>query len=97
MDEFVLPTLRAMKEMGCPTRACSIAGLMITAQGPKLIEYNVRFGDPECQVLMLRLMSDLVPALIAVARRAAEEFRPALVRRRGAGGRDGNERLPGQL
>jgi len=41
------------------------AGLMITAQGPKLIEYNVRFGDPECQVLMLRLMSDLLPALIA--------------------------------
>ena len=41
------------------------AGLMITAEGPKLIEYNVRFGDPECQVLMLRLMSDLVPALIA--------------------------------
>jgi phosphoribosylamine--glycine ligase len=41
------------------------AGLMITAQGLKLIEYNVRFGDPECQVLMLRLMSDLVPALLA--------------------------------
>jgi phosphoribosylamine--glycine ligase len=41
------------------------AGLMITAQGPKLIEFNVRFGDPECQVLMLRLKSDLVPALIA--------------------------------
>jgi phosphoribosylamine---glycine ligase len=41
------------------------AGLMITPEGPKLIEYNVRFGDPECQVLMLRLMSDLVPALIA--------------------------------
>src|SRR5262249_15627281 len=40
-------------------------GLMLTAQGPKLIEYNVRFGDPECQVLMPRLMSDLVPALIA--------------------------------
>ena len=41
------------------------AGLMMTAQGPKLIEYNVRFGDPECQVLMLRLMSDIVPALLA--------------------------------
>jgi phosphoribosylamine--glycine ligase len=41
------------------------AGLMITDAGPKLIEYNVRFGDPECQVLMVRLMSDLVPALIA--------------------------------
>ena len=40
-------------------------GLMITTEGPKLIEYNVRFGDPECQVLMLRLMSDLVPALLA--------------------------------
>ena len=41
------------------------AGLMITPEGPKLIEYNVRFGDPETQVLMLRLMSDLVPALLA--------------------------------
>jgi len=41
------------------------AGLMLTPDGPKLIEYNVRFGDPECQVLMLRLMSDLVPALLA--------------------------------
>ena len=41
------------------------AGLMITKDGPKLIEYNVRFGDPECQVLMLRMMSDLVPALMA--------------------------------
>ena len=41
------------------------AGVMLTAQGPKLIEYNVRFGDPECQVLMLRMMSDIVPALLA--------------------------------
>src|SRR5262249_45462715 len=46
-------------------RGVLYAGLMITAAGPKLIEYNVRFGDPECQVLMLRLMSDLVPALVA--------------------------------
>jgi phosphoribosylamine---glycine ligase len=65
MDEIVLPTVRAMKAMGAPFKGVLYAGLMITAQGPKLIEYNVRFGDPECQVLMLRLMSDLVPALLA--------------------------------
>src|SRR4051812_33488872 len=65
MDEIVKPTVRAMREMGAPFRGVLFAGLMITQQGPKLIEYNVRFGDPECQVLMLRLMSDLVPALIA--------------------------------
>ncbi len=64
MDEIVLPTLRAMKAMGAPFQGVLYAGLMITAQGPKLIEFNVRFGDPECQVLMLRLKSDLVPALI---------------------------------
>ncbi|HKA79442.1 MAG TPA: phosphoribosylamine--glycine ligase [Xanthobacteraceae bacterium] len=65
MDEIVLPTVRAMKAMGSPYKGVLYAGLMITAEGPKLIEYNVRFGDPECQVLMLRLMSDLVPALLA--------------------------------
>jgi phosphoribosylamine--glycine ligase len=65
MDAFVLPTLRAMKEMGSPFKGILYLGLMLTAQGPKLIEFNVRFGDPECQVMMLRLMSDLVPALIA--------------------------------
>jgi phosphoribosylamine---glycine ligase len=65
LDEIVLPTLRAMKAMGAPYKGVLYAGLMITAEGPKLIEYNVRFGDPECQVLMLRLMSDLVPALLA--------------------------------
>jgi phosphoribosylamine--glycine ligase len=54
-----------MKAMGAPYKGVLYAGLMITREGPKLIEYNVRFGDPECQVLMLRLMSDLVPALIA--------------------------------
>src|SRR5205823_4892323 len=65
MEEIVLPTMRAMKIMGAPYKGVLYAGLMITAQGPKLIEYNVRFGDPECQVLMLRLMSDLLPALFA--------------------------------
>ena len=63
--EIVLPTLAAMKARGTPFKGVLYAGLMITAEGPKLIEYNVRFGDPECQVLMLRLMSDLVPALLA--------------------------------
>jgi phosphoribosylamine--glycine ligase len=65
MDEIVLPTVRVMKSMGTPYKGVLYAGLMVTADGPKLIEYNVRFGDPECQVLMLRLMSDLVPALLA--------------------------------
>jgi phosphoribosylamine---glycine ligase len=65
MDAIVLPTMRAMQAMGAPYKGVLYAGLMITASGPKLIEYNVRFGDPECQVLMLRLMSDLAPALVA--------------------------------
>jgi phosphoribosylamine--glycine ligase len=65
MHEIIVPTLRAMKAMGSPYKGVLFAGLMITADGPKLIEYNARFGDPETQVLMLRLMSDLVPALMA--------------------------------
>jgi phosphoribosylamine--glycine ligase len=65
MSEIVEPTLRAMAAMGSPYKGVLFAGLMITKDGPKLIEYNVRFGDPETQVLMLRLMSDLVPALMA--------------------------------
>jgi phosphoribosylamine---glycine ligase len=65
MGEIIEPTLRAMRAMGAPYKGVLYAGLMITSEGPKLIEYNVRFGDPECQVLMLRLMSDLVPALLA--------------------------------
>jgi phosphoribosylamine---glycine ligase len=74
MDEIVLPTLRAMKAMGAPYRGVLFAGLMITETGPNLIEYNVRFGDPECQVLMLRLMSDLVPALLASADGVLKSF-----------------------
>jgi phosphoribosylamine--glycine ligase len=65
MDEIIVPTLRAMKAMGAPYKGALFAGLMIGKDGPKLIEYNARFGDPETQVLMLRLRSDLVPALIA--------------------------------
>ena len=65
MDEIVQPTMRAMAAMRCPFKGILFAGLMLTKDGPKLIEYNVRFGDPECQVLMLRLKSDLLPALMA--------------------------------
>jgi phosphoribosylamine--glycine ligase len=65
MNEIIHPTVRAMQAMGAPYKGVLFAGLMITKDGPQLIEYNVRFGDPECQVLILRLMSDLVPALLA--------------------------------
>jgi phosphoribosylamine--glycine ligase len=65
MDEIITPTVKAMADMGCPYTGVLYAGLMITDTGPQLIEYNARFGDPECQVLMARLMSDLLPALVA--------------------------------
>src|SRR5215468_10490677 len=65
MEEMIKPTLRALKEMGCPYKGVIFAGIMVTRDGPKLVEYNARFGDPETQVLMLRMMSDIVPALIA--------------------------------
>ena len=67
MNEIVLPTVRAMKADGIPFKGVLYAGLMIGRNGPKLIEYNCRFGDPETQVLMVRLKSDIVPALIACA------------------------------
>jgi len=65
MNDIIAPTMRAMKAMDAPYKGVLYAGLMITRHGPKLIEYNARFGDPETQVLMPRLMSDLVPALLA--------------------------------
>jgi phosphoribosylamine---glycine ligase len=74
LEEIVGPTLSAMKAMGAPYKGVLYAGLMITAEGPKLIEYNVRFGDPECQVLMLRMMSDLVPALVAARDGVLKDF-----------------------
>ena len=65
MREIVLPTLAGMRARGTPYVGVLYAGLMITADGPKLIEYNARFGDPECQVLMPRMKTDLVAALTA--------------------------------
>ncbi|TIX89976.1 phosphoribosylamine--glycine ligase [Rhizobium sp. P44RR-XXIV] len=67
MKEIIEPTMRGMAESGYPFSGIFFAGLMITAKGPELIEYNVRFGDPECQVLMMRLKSDLLPLLFACA------------------------------
>jgi len=65
MDEIIRPTVQALKKAGMPFKGVLFAGLMITKDGPQLIEYNVRFGDPETQVIMLRMMSDLLPALMA--------------------------------
>ena len=67
MREIIEPTVAAMKWRGAPFRGVLFAGLMITAEGPKLIEYNCRFGDPECEVLMPRLEGDLVDLLLATA------------------------------
>ena len=64
-EKIVRATVAAMKAEGRPFTGILYAGLMITAAGPKVVEFNVRFGDPECQVLMMRLRSDLLPALVA--------------------------------
>ncbi len=68
MAEIIEPTVRIMREEGNPYSGVLFAGLMLTADGPKLIEYNARFGDPECQVLMMRLQSDLVGIMLACAK-----------------------------
>ncbi|MCK8786773.1 phosphoribosylamine--glycine ligase [Roseomonas sp. NAR14] len=65
MASCIRPTLAEMARRGTPFRGVLFAGLMLTAEGPKLLEYNVRFGDPECQALMVRLRSDLLAALLA--------------------------------
>jgi phosphoribosylamine--glycine ligase len=67
MDEIVRPTAAALAAEGMPYIGVLYAGLMLTADGPKLIEYNARFGDPECQVLMMRLDEDLLALLLATA------------------------------
>ncbi len=67
MERIIQPTVRAMARDGRPYSGVFFAGLMLTPQGPKLIEYNCRFGDPECQVLMMRFQGDLVELLLAAA------------------------------
>lgn len=65
--EIVAPTVKAMREDGMPFSGVLYAGLMLTRTGPKLIEYNARFGDPECQVLMMRFQGDLLAVMLATA------------------------------
>lgn len=67
MAEIIEPTMAGMAQDGHPFKGVLFAGLMITDKGPELIEYNVRFGDPECQLLMLRLKDDILPLLVASA------------------------------
>jgi phosphoribosylamine--glycine ligase len=74
MAEIIAPTVAAMAREGHPFKGVLFAGLMLTADGPKLLEYNVRFGDPECQVLCVRLMSDLLPALLAACDGVLDRF-----------------------
>ncbi len=81
IERIVQPTIAALAAEGIPYSGVLYAGLMLTKHGPKLIEYNARFGDPECQVLMLRLEDDLLDVLLATARgelagRPAPRFRP---------------------
>ncbi|MBX7541584.1 phosphoribosylamine--glycine ligase [Qipengyuania sphaerica] len=76
MKEIIEPTVRTMREEGMPYSGVLYAGLMLTKSGPQLIEYNVRFGDPECQVLMMRLESDLVELMLACAERRLGEIEP---------------------
>jgi phosphoribosylamine--glycine ligase len=77
LTDIVAPTVRAMAAAGTPYVGILYAGLMLTAEGPKLIEYNCRFGDPECQVLMTRFAGDLAALMLAAAQgRLAEAATP---------------------
>jgi phosphoribosylamine---glycine ligase len=78
MDEIVRPTVRALAEAGTPFSGVLYAGLMLTSEGPKLIEYNVRFGDPECEAIMPRIEGDFAELLYAVATGRLGEQNPEL-------------------
>ncbi len=74
MERIVRPTVRAMAAEGVPYKGVLFCGLMLTDDGPKVLEYNVRFGDPETQPLVVRLMSDLLPALVAAREGVLDKF-----------------------
>jgi phosphoribosylamine---glycine ligase len=77
MRDIIMPTVEAMKRRGTPFRGVLFAGLMITKEGPKLIEYNTRFGDPECEVLMPRLESDLLDLILATIEGRLDQVTPS--------------------
>jgi phosphoribosylamine--glycine ligase len=76
MDEIVRPTARALAAAGTPFSGVLYAGLMLTTEGPKLIEYNVRFGDPECEAIMLLVEGDFAELLYAVATGRLAQIEP---------------------
>ncbi len=76
MAEIIHPTVKALRDAGMPYVGVLFAGLMLTADGPKLIEYNARFGDPECQVLMMRYCGDLAELMLKVATGKLGEAEP---------------------
>ena len=76
MDEIVRPTARALAAAGTPFSGILYAGLMLTSEGPKLVEYNVRFGDPECQALMMRFEGDLLALMLATAKGELDQVPP---------------------
>jgi len=76
LEKILIPTVHAMKSEGCPFTGVFFAGIMVVGGVPKLLEYNVRFGDPECQTLMMRLESDLVEMLYAAATGKLDQVKP---------------------
>jgi phosphoribosylamine--glycine ligase len=79
MDRFIEPTLAALRAEGIDYRGTLYAGLMLTPDGLKLVEYNVRFGDPEAQVVLPRLSSDLVDLLVAASDGALRDQTPTFI------------------
>jgi phosphoribosylamine--glycine ligase len=75
-ERILVPTIHALKRARKPFRGVLYAGLMITRQGPKVLEYNVRFGDPECQPLLVRMKTDLVEVLEAAVDRRLDQLEP---------------------
>lgn len=76
VSEIIVPTVHAMASVGRPYQGVLYAGLMVSPAGIKVLEYNVRFGDPETQSLMMRLKSDIVPLLSAVAEQKLDTIKP---------------------